>query len=70
MFAGENGLQGDPRLKAISDAIGVVPNFPKPGTVSGFFYFLAAQKTMFAKVFFVCVIFFFFFFVGFFFHCV
>ncbi|OAY36888.1 adenine phosphoribosyltransferase 2 isoform X2 [Manihot esculenta] len=31
MFAGENGLQGDPRLKAISDAIGVVPNFPKPG---------------------------------------
>jgi adenine phosphoribosyltransferase len=31
MFAGENGLQGDPRLKAISDAIRVVPHFPKPG---------------------------------------
>ncbi|XP_073015427.1 adenine phosphoribosyltransferase 5-like isoform X2 [Primulina eburnea] len=31
MFAAENGLRGDPRLKAISDAIRVVPNFPKPG---------------------------------------
>ncbi|OAY52795.1 adenine phosphoribosyltransferase 5 isoform X2 [Manihot esculenta] len=31
MFAGENGLQGDPRLKAISDAIRVVPHFPKLG---------------------------------------
>ncbi|KAL0415363.1 UNVERIFIED_CONTAM: Adenine phosphoribosyltransferase 2 [Sesamum latifolium] len=31
MFAAENGLRGDPRLKAISDAISVVPNFPKPG---------------------------------------
>ncbi|XP_051136219.1 adenine phosphoribosyltransferase 5-like [Andrographis paniculata] len=31
MFAAENGLKGDPRLKAISDAITVVPNFPKPG---------------------------------------
>lgn len=31
MFAAENGLKGDPRLKAISDAISVVPNFPKPG---------------------------------------
>ncbi|KAM7480333.1 hypothetical protein LguiA_028546 [Lonicera macranthoides] len=31
MFAGENGLQGDPRLKAISEAIRVVPHFPKPG---------------------------------------
>ncbi|KAL3830925.1 hypothetical protein ACJIZ3_019727 [Penstemon smallii] len=31
MFAAENGLKSDPRLKAISDAIRVVPNFPKPG---------------------------------------
>ncbi|KAK6124886.1 hypothetical protein DH2020_041372 [Rehmannia glutinosa] len=31
MFAAENGLRGDPRLKAISDALSVVPNFPKPG---------------------------------------
>lgn len=31
MFAGENGLQGDPRLKGISEAIRVVPHFPKPG---------------------------------------
>ncbi|GKV45483.1 hypothetical protein SLE2022_381620 [Rubroshorea leprosula] len=31
MFAGENGPQEDPRLKAISDAIRVVPHFPKPG---------------------------------------
>lgn len=32
MFAAENGLRGDPRLQAISEAIRVVPNFPKPGT--------------------------------------
>ncbi|KAI5673359.1 hypothetical protein M9H77_13723 [Catharanthus roseus] len=31
MFAAENGLKGDPRLEAISNAIRVVPNFPKPG---------------------------------------
>ncbi|XP_043723175.1 adenine phosphoribosyltransferase 5-like isoform X2 [Telopea speciosissima] len=31
MFARENGLHGDPRLKAISEAIRVVPHFPKPG---------------------------------------
>ncbi|KAL7222345.1 hypothetical protein ACSBR1_024111 [Camellia fascicularis] len=31
MFASENGLRGDPRLKAISEAIRVVPHFPKPG---------------------------------------
>ncbi|KAL3633066.1 Adenine phosphoribosyltransferase 5 [Castilleja foliolosa] len=31
MFAADNGLRGDPRLKAIADAISVVPNFPKPG---------------------------------------
>ncbi|KAL6559809.1 Adenine phosphoribosyltransferase 5 [Orobanche gracilis] len=31
MFAADNGLRGDPRLKAISEAISVVPNFPKPG---------------------------------------
>lgn len=37
MFAGENGLQGDPRLKAISEAIRVVPHFPKQGL---FFVFL------------------------------
>ncbi|KAL8457054.1 hypothetical protein ACS0TY_035043 [Phlomoides rotata] len=33
MFAGENGLRGDPRLKAISDAMSVVPNFPKPAGI-------------------------------------
>ncbi|GAB2233529.1 hypothetical protein Droror1_Dr00002754 [Drosera rotundifolia] len=31
MFAAENGLKGDPRLQAISNAIRVVPDFPKPG---------------------------------------
>ncbi|XP_051115380.1 adenine phosphoribosyltransferase 5-like isoform X2 [Andrographis paniculata] len=31
MFAAENGLKDDPRLKGISDAIRVVPNFPIPG---------------------------------------
>ncbi|CDP13534.1 unnamed protein product [Coffea canephora] len=31
MFAAENGLKGDPRLQAISDAIRVIPHFPKPG---------------------------------------
>ncbi|KAI5660479.1 hypothetical protein M9H77_29272 [Catharanthus roseus] len=31
MFASENGLRGDPRLKGISEAIRVVPHFPKPG---------------------------------------
>lgn len=31
MFASENGLKGDPRLQAISQAIRVVPHFPKPG---------------------------------------
>ncbi|XP_028126077.1 adenine phosphoribosyltransferase 5-like [Camellia sinensis] len=31
MFASENGLRGGPRLKAISEAIRVVPHFPKPG---------------------------------------
>ncbi|GAB4854593.1 Adenine phosphoribosyltransferase 5 [Ancistrocladus abbreviatus] len=31
MFAAENGLKGDPRLQAISEAIRVVPDFPKPG---------------------------------------
>ncbi|XAR70986.1 Adenine phosphoribosyltransferase [Bertholletia excelsa] len=31
MFAAENGLKGDPRLEAISEAIRVVPHFPKPG---------------------------------------
>ncbi|XP_037491812.1 adenine phosphoribosyltransferase 5 isoform X3 [Jatropha curcas] len=31
LLSRENGLQGDPRLKAISDAIRVVPHFPKPG---------------------------------------
>lgn len=35
MFASENGLRGDPRLKGISEAIRVVPHFPKPGN---FFY--------------------------------
>ncbi|KAK1551430.1 hypothetical protein Q3G72_035404 [Acer saccharum] len=31
MFAAENGLKGDPRFQAISQAIRVVPHFPKPG---------------------------------------
>ncbi|CAN8233375.1 unnamed protein product [Cochlearia groenlandica] len=31
MFAVENGLQGDQRLQVISDAIRVIPHFPKPG---------------------------------------
>ncbi|KAK4491047.1 hypothetical protein RD792_001769, partial [Penstemon davidsonii] len=31
MFAAENGLKGDPRLQSISEAIRVVPHFPKPG---------------------------------------
>lgn len=31
MFAAENGLRGDPRLQAISEAIRVVPHFPKQG---------------------------------------
>ncbi|CAA3017864.1 adenine phosphoribosyltransferase 5-like isoform X1 [Olea europaea subsp. europaea] len=31
MFAAEYGLKGDPRLEAISEAIRVVPHFPKPG---------------------------------------
>lgn len=31
MFAAENGLRGDPRLQAISEAIRVVPHFPKHG---------------------------------------
>ncbi|MCL7047290.1 hypothetical protein MKW94_020106 [Papaver nudicaule] len=31
MFAAEDGLKGDPRLQAISDAIRVIPHFPKPG---------------------------------------
>ncbi|GMG98992.1 hypothetical protein Nepgr_000832 [Nepenthes gracilis] len=31
MFAAENGLKGDPRLQAISDAIRVIPHFPKQG---------------------------------------
>ncbi|XP_009611592.1 adenine phosphoribosyltransferase 5-like [Nicotiana tabacum] len=31
MFAAENGLKGDSRLQGISEAIRVVPDFPKPG---------------------------------------
>ncbi|XP_050217205.1 adenine phosphoribosyltransferase 5-like [Mercurialis annua] len=31
MFAAENGLKGDRRLQGISEAIRVVPHFPKPG---------------------------------------
>ncbi|KAL9686567.1 hypothetical protein QQ045_030959 [Rhodiola kirilowii] len=31
MFAEENGLMGDSRLRVISDSIRVIPNFPKPG---------------------------------------
>lgn len=32
MFAAENGLKGDSRLQGISEAIRVVPDFPKPGS--------------------------------------
>ncbi|KAL0397116.1 UNVERIFIED_CONTAM: Adenine phosphoribosyltransferase 5 [Sesamum calycinum] len=42
MFAAENGLRGDPRLKGISEAIRVVPNFPKPGVESKGFIFAPA----------------------------
>ncbi|KAJ9702595.1 hypothetical protein PVL29_004371 [Vitis rotundifolia] len=31
MFAEEDGLKGDPRLQAISEALRIVPHFPKPG---------------------------------------
>ncbi|KAJ6406212.1 hypothetical protein OIU84_009856 [Salix udensis] len=31
MFAAENGLKSDPRLQGISEAIRVVPHFPKQG---------------------------------------
>uniref|UniRef100_A0A7N0SV48 adenine phosphoribosyltransferase n=1 Tax=Kalanchoe fedtschenkoi TaxID=63787 RepID=A0A7N0SV48_KALFE len=31
MFAEENGLRGDPRLRVISESIRVIPDFPKPG---------------------------------------
>ncbi|RVW65277.1 Adenine phosphoribosyltransferase 5 [Vitis vinifera] len=31
MFAEEDGLRGDPRLQAISEALRIVPHFPKPG---------------------------------------
>lgn len=41
MFAAENGLKGDPRLQAISEAIRVIPHFPKPGfSLLLFFCFL------------------------------
>ncbi|KAG5537525.1 hypothetical protein RHGRI_024850 [Rhododendron griersonianum] len=39
MFASENGLRGDPRLKGISEAIRVVPHFPKPGVEARGFMF-------------------------------
>jgi len=46
MFAAENGLKSDPRLQGISEAIRVVPHFPKQGLNSSlvfcflFFFFL------------------------------
>nr|KJB65839.1 hypothetical protein B456_010G115800 [Gossypium raimondii] len=39
MFAAENGLKGDPRLQAISNAIRVVPHFPKQGVEARGFMF-------------------------------
>ncbi|KAG5048403.1 hypothetical protein JHK85_009506 [Glycine max] len=39
MFAEENGLKGDPRLQAISQAIRVVPHFPKHGIEARGFMF-------------------------------
>ncbi|KAF2303811.1 hypothetical protein GH714_023541 [Hevea brasiliensis] len=39
MFAAENGLKGDPRLQGISEAIRVVPGFPKPGVEARGFMF-------------------------------
>lgn len=41
MFAAENGLKGDPRLEAISNAIRVVPNFPKPGFLPFFLIYIS-----------------------------
>lgn len=45
MFAAENGLRGDPRLQAISEAIRVVPNFPKPGTYFLVFFLFCVLPT-------------------------
>ncbi|XP_038695883.1 adenine phosphoribosyltransferase 5-like isoform X2 [Tripterygium wilfordii] len=39
MYAAENGLNGDPRLEAIHQAIRVVPDFPKPGVEARGFMF-------------------------------
>lgn len=43
MFAAENGLKGDPRLQAISEAIRVIPHFPKPGCIYLFVDLLVLQ---------------------------
>ncbi|XP_073119298.1 adenine phosphoribosyltransferase 5-like [Henckelia pumila] len=50
MFAAENGLRGDPRLKAISDAIRVVPHFPKPGIMFQDITTLVSNHTAFKDV--------------------
>ncbi|KAJ6743709.1 ADENINE PHOSPHORIBOSYLTRANSFERASE 5-LIKE ISOFORM X1 [Salix viminalis] len=39
MFAAENGLKSDPRLQGISEAIRVVPHFPKQGLNSSLVFF-------------------------------
>lgn len=54
MFASENGLKGDPRLKAISEAIRVVPHFPKPGS-SFCFLFLILEFLIFGWVLFLII---------------
>jgi uncharacterized membrane protein len=41
MFAAENGLKSDPRLQGISEAIRVVPHFPKQGLNSSLVFFFS-----------------------------
>ena len=54
MFAAENGLKGDPRLQAISQAIRVVPHFPKPGSMLSFFLSLCFFLLLFVLLFYLC----------------
>ncbi|KAF2605819.1 hypothetical protein F2Q68_00045277, partial [Brassica cretica] len=50
MFAVENGLQGDPRLQAISDAIRVIPHFPKTGRTFFFSSLFICSRIMFQDI--------------------
>lgn len=58
MFAEEDGLRGDPRLQAISEALRIVPHFPKPGVFSFLFFFFedCCFKVFFAFCLFVFLI--------------